>query len=215
MIDIVWSILGLALMCVGVIGYSFQPPPNYIGSEKVMYSVCLYYTTLAIFLFVVTLCDIAEYEICLRLFETIFMVALLAVVLYGIRSLRRIWAFEVSRIRDCLLYGSVVYLMDKQVFSNIAVSVILDVVLLISVICLVVLSGYVILRYRKIRLIMAFENYELISIVYMTAFFIGLCALSGEITETLPYVLTIVLTLYALYVVIIRYVKPLFFEFSL
>ena len=211
MVEIADAILGFSLMFVGIAGYSLQPPPEYVGSERAIASMCLYYSVLALFLVAETLCDIVRCEASyLRIFEIAFMLLLLFVTLYGLKVLRKIWMFKIDRVRDCLLYGCVVYLMDKQAFSKIVVyPILLNLILLILAIWLVILLGYILLKYRKIRFFIAFEDYQLVSIAYMTTFFIGLCAMNGAFTETLPYALTIIINVYALYIIITKYVKPL------
>ena len=204
-IGIVRAVLGLSLTCAGILGYSFRPLPGYVGSEKAIFSIWLYYTTLTLFLFAETLHGIIKPDPCLGISEVVFMSLLLYVTLCGLRFLRNVWMLRVDRVKDCLIYGSVVYLMENQIPSK-GYQIVLGTILLTLAVCLVVLTGYIILRYRRFKLFLSFESYELVSIVYMTSFFIGLCAIDGELTDFLPYTLAIALNVYALYVIISRYV---------
>jgi len=204
-IEIVRAVLGLSLTCAGILGYSLQPLPEYIGSEKAIFSILLYYITLTLSLFAETLHSIIKLDPYIELSEIVFMFLLLYVTLCGLRFLRNVWVLKVDRVKDCLIYGSVVYLMENRIPLK-DYQIVLGMILLTLAVCLVILTEYITLRYRRFKSFLSFESYELVSIIYMTSFFIGLCAIDGKLTDFLPYTLAIVLNMYALYVIISRYV---------
>ncbi|GEM_PF-6291923 len=77
------------------------------------------------------------------------------------------------------------------------------------VIWVAVLSIYVVFRLEMLKVFVAFENYELVSVAYFIVLLIGLCDIANRMLNTLPYALTTVLTLYSLYVIEFQYMKPL------
>ena len=198
-----YCLLGTTLMTVGLIGYAFQPPPHYVGSGKAIVSICLYYSILALFLISEALCDFFKISLFL---EIPFAFLLLYVTVCGLNFLRKFWVFNLERVKDCLLYGSVVYLMDRQL-SGYSHPLLLDISMLILALCLVAMLVYVLVTYRRIRFFMAFDDYQLVSIAYMTTFLLGMYV--GKFTEILPYALAMLINLYSFYVVIRKYIRPL------
>jgi len=79
----------------------------------------------------------------------------------------------------------------------------------VLVIWVAVLSIYVVFRLEMLKVFVAFENYELVSVAYFIVLLIGLCDIANRMLNTLPYALTTVLTLYSLYVIEFQYMKPL------
>ncbi len=127
---------------------------------------------------------------------------LVSIALYGVRCLKNVWYFEITRVKDILIYGCIVYLMNKDFATFTShYTVYLDIAVSILSALIAILSVYVILKLSKLRVFLSFENYELVSIIYLIVFFIGLESASGALTVmSLPYVLAIILNTYSLYV---------------
>ncbi len=194
MLETIRLALSLVLIGVGVLGYSFRPPPNYIGCGKAVHSLFVFYLVLASF---------ALSEIC-GVYEVPAIAALLFVLAYGLAFLRRVWVFEGKRFKDALAYGGVVYLMGEHVRISPTYLTFLNVVLLLSSICVAVMTAYAILRYGKVGFLI-FENYELVSTSYAISLFLGICTLAG-VGKSVPHAIAVLLTLYAFYVVASKYV---------
>ncbi len=205
------GLVGFVLMVIGVIGYSFTPPPDYVGrEEKILTSIALYYTIFALMIFVNALWNLLNvYRNLLETFELMFMLILLVISSYGVVTVKRVWRFELIRLRDALIYGSVVHLMNKSLCTTFGCVFDMDTIAFVLSAWIAAMSVYVIVRFRRLRFFLAFERFELVSIAFLTTFFLGLCAVNG-FEETLPYILIIVLTAYALYVIISEFVKPIF-----
>ncbi len=197
------ELMGFALICAGVLGYSFRPPSEYVGSGKLLKSLALYYLILSFLLLAETVSSFMNLA-----FEIILSLVLLLLSIYGIVELRRFWEFKFERIKEILLYGSVVYLMDYHI-SSVSLSWVLRIVSLVLLVWIAVISIYVVFRLERLKVFVAFENYELVSIAYFIVLLIGLCDIANRMLDTLPYALTTVLTLYSLYVIGVRYMRPL------
>jgi len=196
-------LLGLSLMLVGIFGYAFQPPHHYVGSGRAIESICLFYSILALFLISEAICDIFGIPLVL---EFPFGVLLLYVTICGLNFLRKFWSFRTERIKDCLLYGSIVYLMDRQ-FSCYHHPFALEVSMLVLATFLVAVLLYVLITYKRVRVFVAFDDYQLVSIVYMCTFLVGMYV--GKVSKVVPYVLATLLNLYSLCVLVRKYIRPL------
>ena len=199
----IYALIGATLIIVGLIGYSFQPPPHYVGSSKAIVSILLYYSILTLFLVSESLCDFFNIPV---LLEIPFAFLLLYVTTCGLNFLRKFWTLKPERVKDCLLYGSIIYLMDRQLSSN-PHPLVLEISMLILAFCLVAMLMYLLITYRRIKFFLAFDDYQLVSIAYMTTFLLGMYV--GKFTEILPYALAMLINLYSFYVVIRKYIRPL------
>ncbi len=194
-------IISIALMIVGIMGYSFEPPQGYVGDYRAMFSILIYYSLLTMYIFSDLLCKYfgCGFESELKL---IFTVAILTITTYGLKHLRKVWEFKPKRILDILTYGSVVYLMNIHVKVK---SPFLIPLMLVLSLWLVILLAYILLEFGKIREFITFEDFQLIYVVYATTLLIGM----SRTATSLPFLILTVLNAYALYIIIFRYVRPL------
>ena len=198
---IVVVIMSIILAIIGIVGYSFEPPPGYVGDYRVMCSMLVYYSFLTMYVFSYLLCDLISCGFELELKE-IFMAMILFITMYGLRYLRRAWEFKLKRTVDILTYGSVIYLMDIHI--KITSSILVPILLTISL-WLAILLAYTFVEFCKIKELITFEDFQLVYVVYVTTFLLGI----SENMESISFIVLMALNTYALYVIIFRYVRPL------
>ncbi len=187
-------LLSLAILIVGALGYAYRPPSNYMGSGRAFQSMFYYYSALSLFLLVRALKDFIYVP---DVLYKIFAFPVFLIPLCGLRYLVRVWNFDFRRFTDCLVYGSIIYLMNDCIAK-----VDVNALVLLSALMLAVASFMVMVRVKLV----VFENYELVSIIYFMTFLIGLCLIGKE---TLPFILALVLNCYVLYIIAVRYVEPM------
>ncbi|AEA46952.1 hypothetical protein [Archaeoglobus veneficus] len=211
-------VLGILLMVLSVIGYAFRPPPGFVASEGLLKSTCLYYTVFAFFLFVQTALECTylvheELFLHMSIFKLVFLTALILALLHAVNYLKRVWEFEVGRIKDALMYGSIVYLLGKdELLRSIHLSYLIDaeIIALVLSLFVAILSIITLHRLKKLGFFFIFENLQLVQVVFLLAFFTGLSLINSTLgVNTLSYMLAITLNAYALYT-IFRLAKPVF-----
>ncbi len=200
-------ILSVVLMVVSVLGYSFVPPEGYVGTCKALMSIAVYYVVFSFSIFTTLFLTRISFPY-VEFYESAILGVLTIITAYGVSVLGRIWRFSPSKLKDPLVYGSIVYLMDKCLTLPNPVVLGIDIAVFILAIWTVVLSLYVVFKFKRLKFFMDFENFELISILFMATFFLGLCALS-LMKSGIPDLILTALTAYALYTIISNFVRPI------
>lgn len=117
MLVVVSVFLGVILTIVSVLGYAFQPPTStFAESFSFLKYVTVFYILLGIFLF-----SRIAFKYLLNpyfeVFEAVFASLLIVICLSVAYSLKGFWEFDLIKIRDILLYGSIVWLMGREIHT--------------------------------------------------------------------------------------------------
>ncbi len=126
---------------------------------------------------------------------------------YGASMLKGGWTFSLNRAKDILLCGSVIYLIEKDIHTSR-----IDVINLVSsilAVIIVVLTVYVFMKLKRWKFYLEFENYEVVSITFITSFLIGLSAVMSEYKlGSLINITILALNLYVIHTTL-KWLKPL------
>lgn len=195
------GVLGFALTLLGVVGYCLEPPKGYVGKgEYVVGSACIYHLLLSFFLTLHVFGGIANNRI-IETMELVLMFCFLVIISYGTLKVSEVWEFNIGRLKDPILYGSVAYLMTKSVQLPIIVAY-LTIVLLSAIIAMA--CGFAYINLRRIRFSITYR-YEIAHTVYLTTMFIGMVIWTNGIV---PCLVVIGLISYSLYLIYTEFFIP-------
>ncbi|RLI82273.1 hypothetical protein DRP04_04305 [Archaeoglobales archaeon] len=184
--------LGLVLMVVSAIGYGFRS--QYVYEMRLFERISGFYVFLTFFLLIRIILK-RSLNVYLYLFEIISLVLLLFVIIFSILYLREIWDLDSSKTKDILIYGCVVWLIDKN--ANLpCLGVCYDeVAVLLSSALVAVFLIQTTVMLKKTGLFFISGKYELIPTSFLSAFFVGLGILSDS---ALSITIVALLNIYAI-----------------
>jgi len=208
--SLVLPVLGGILGVIGAVGYALRPSNSTIPQTSAMLKYLpMFYILLNIFM-LLHLPFRYTLNTYFGLIETVIALLLIAICLSVIASLRRFFEFDLSKVKDILIYGSIVWLMGKETHAwglhTLAEMVIFSLSSLVAI-----FSLYLFYQIRKTG-VFFIEKDELIHLLFPIAFFFGLGILGEgiEIIEMKEAFFAVVAVLIAyVFWIIYRITKPL------
>jgi len=201
--------LCLILIIIGLIGCSFETPSEYLGGEKVLTSIVMFFAILAAYLLVYALKNFVQCE-CLSFAAILIKGILAATIAYGLYQALNKWQTKVENITDILLYLSVVYLMGRtppfDEFGRRVVTELTALPIFASVV-IVLFTSLVIIEVERIGFSFYFDNFEVIRMCYAIVALLGLCCFGNGVAFVSCIIIT-VLDFYALFT-ILQFLKSL------
>ena len=137
----------------------------------------MYYTILAFTLFFNGILEFIKNHIIL-IIKYILLFLLIFHTAYGMKMVSKNWVFELKRVKDILLCGSVLYLIEKDL--HIYKLYLINIFSSFLTIIIILLILYIIIKLRRWRFFLDLENYEIISIIFITSFLEGLSVITNE-----------------------------------
>ncbi len=130
------------------------------------------------------------------LVETLIALMLIVVILYVHFALKDYWSFEPEKLKDILIYSSIVWLMGKDVHISAQSYDFEDLFVAVLVIIAALFAAYTVYKFRKYGFEYMFsqEKSTVLSSIFLTAFMYAL-GLVSERVGTGSLALTIVAVL--------------------
>jgi len=201
--------LCLILITIGLIGCSFETPSEFLGGERVLSSIVIFFFFLSMYLLIYALKNLMRC-VCLT-FAAILSKGVLAVIIaYGLYQALKKWQTRIENITNILLYLNVVYLMGKTPpFDELGRRVMTEftAIPIFASIAIALLTFIVIIEVDRIGAPFFFDNFEVIRICYAIVALLGLCCFGNGVAFVSCVVIT-ALDFYALFT-ILRFLKGL------
>lgn len=189
----------MVLIITGVVGCSLETPRNYLGGEKVLTSIAIFYTILSVYLLTYA---VYNYKSNFCMYMTVFLlkstVALISA--YGLYQATSRWRTKVENVTETSLYLSVIYLLGKtHPFDEFGRRVITDMAIIPVFASLVigVFTAFVIIRLGKANIPFFFDRFDVLRINFMVVALVGLCCFGNGVAFISCFLIT-ALSIYAL-----------------
>jgi len=201
--------LCLILITIGLIGCSFETPSEYLGGERVLTSIVVFFAALSAYLLVYALKNHIHCG-CLCFAAVLVKGVLAAIIAYGLYQALNKWQTKVENVTSILLYLSIVYLMGKTPpFDELGRRIVTEFTALpiFASVVIVLLTSLVIIEVERIGAPFYFDNFEIIRMCYAIVALLGLCCFGNGVAFVSCVVIT-VLDFYALFT-ILKFAKSL------
>jgi len=162
----------IILIITGITGCSFETPRNYLGGERVLTSITIYYALLSVYLLVYAL----YYYLSANLLSPIVFLLKSFVALisaYGLYQAASRWKTKVENVTETLLYLSVIYLLGKtSPFDELGKKVVTEMAILpvfVSVV-IVVFTAFVTFRIKQANIPFFFDRFDVLRVNFIYRF---------------------------------------------